>query len=115
MIGRLALLATSACADPVSVAMMVEKPVSRQVSYVKSPGTHQEDEFGHSIAVNQKSMIIGLPGSSNDGAGFDVELDSFGIRGSGAIAIFNAGGAGWEPGILSKSSAPDVGDLFGGS
>ncbi|MCG6118775.1 MAG: choice-of-anchor D domain-containing protein [Aquimonas sp.] len=78
-----------------------------QLAYLKASNTGAGDQFGHAVAINGTTVVVGAPeeDSANDGAG-----------NSGAVYVFQREGisvGGWFQQRYLKASNAGAGDLFG--
>ena len=75
-----------------------------QQAYLKASNTGQADLFGHSVAVDGDTIVVGA--HQEDGAG--VITDNF-----GAAYVFARSDGAWSQQAYLQSSNPGIGDAFG--
>ena len=86
--------------------------VDSQQAYVKASNTG-EDLFGHSVAIDGDTMVVGAPQEDSSATGVDGDQTDDSATDSGAAYVFTRSGGTWSQQAYLKSSDTDPGDLFG--
>lgn len=85
----------------------------RQEAYLKASNTQSSDEFGHSIALWEDTLVVGAPYEGSSSAGINGPQNDDGATNSGAIYVFQRNDAYWMQAAYIKSSQPAVHHYFG--
>jgi len=81
-----------------------------QDAYIKASNTGAGDQFGKSIAISGTTLVVGAPDEDSNGIPSDNSRSN-----SGAVYVFDRGGAGWSQTDYRKAPNADAGDMFGSS
>lgn len=84
-----------------------------QEAYLKASNTEQFDQFGHSVALDGNTAVVGAPGEDSSAAGIDGDQANNATAGAGAAYVFVRSGAGWAQQAYLKASNPGSFDNFG--
>jgi hypothetical protein len=85
------------------------------LAYLKASNTEVDDEFGKAVALSGETLVVGAPGESSSGNGpgaLGTETDNA-APDSGAVYVFQRGGASYEQVAYLKASNSDDDDEFG--
>ena len=87
-----------------------------QQAYLKASNTGNEDEFGHSVAIDGNVVAVSAPGEDSPATGVnDPNQGDAGNLDSGAIYVFRRSGSTWSQEAYVKQSNTDEEDEFGGA
>jgi len=86
-----------------------------QQAYLKASNTGASDEFGHSLAISGKILVIGAFRESSDATGVDGDSANNLAEWSGAAYVFVRDTGVWEQHAYLKASNTDEDDQFGTS
>ena len=84
-----------------------------QAAYAKASNTEANDEFGHSVAIDGDTLVIGAPREDSGARGVDGDQLSNAAASSGAVYVFRRDGTAWVQEAYLKASNSETGDLFG--
>jgi FG-GAP repeat len=86
-----------------------------QQAYLKASNTGAGDQFGHSVAIDGDTLIIGATGEASNGTGVTGDQTNNSASGSGAVYVFTRSGTTWSQEAYLKASNTEAGDNFGRS
>jgi len=90
-------------------------PIAQQ-AYLKASNTDGNDQLGFSVAVSERTVVVGAPHESSAATGVDGDQGNDGAAfRSGAAYVFVRHGATWTQQAYLKASNTDRLDEFGGS
>ncbi|MEO2164539.1 MAG: cadherin-like beta sandwich domain-containing protein, partial [bacterium] len=94
--------------------IITRQGISLQTDYIKASNTEEGDRFGHSVALDGDTLVVGARHEDSEN-GPDVEDDNLAPN-SGAVYVFvrHLNGT-WSKEAYLKASNTDVGDEFGWS
>ncbi len=79
------------------------------------PDPDSSDLFGQSVAIEGGRIIVGVPYDDSSSSGTLGNPTNNGIGNSGAVVVFEGGGASWTQMAFLKASNPGLSDAFGWS
>jgi hypothetical protein len=86
-----------------------------QYAYAKASNPGVGDQFGHSVALSDDTLVVGTPYEDSAARGIDGNQDSNTAEDSGAVYVFRRSGASWRQEAYIKASNAEAGDFFGWS
>jgi hypothetical protein len=85
-------------------------------SYLKASNTGTSDNFGHRVAIDGDTLVIGAPDEDSAGVGINSGLEGDNTaNGSGAVYVFVRSNGVWSQQAYIKASNTEAGDAFGAS
>ncbi len=121
----LMVIALSVCTDGLAQTGSVKLSASTQRAtlpwkpkstvYLKASNTHQDQQFGTSIAVSGdgKTVAVGAPLDDSGATGVNGDPFNHSMRDSGAVFVYTRKGNTWSQQAYVKASNTDPGDQFG--
>ncbi|MEX2498054.1 MAG: Ig-like domain-containing protein [Wenzhouxiangellaceae bacterium] len=89
-------------------------PTLSQQAYLKASNTDGGDRFGHSIALDGDTVVIGAVSEGSNATGVDGDETDNSASGAGAAYVFTRDGDGaWSQQAYLKASNTDSEDQFG--
>jgi len=86
-----------------------------QQAYVKASNTDMQDFFGHSVAIDADTVVVGARGEDGSSAGVNGSNDNLSGN-SGAVYVFHRGSNElWSQEAYIKASNTNISDQFGWS
>ncbi|HAV65149.1 MAG TPA: hypothetical protein DCY13_22605, partial [Verrucomicrobiales bacterium] len=86
-----------------------------QRTYFKASNTEAGDLFGHAIAFDGNTLVVGAPGESSGSPGINGNQSDNGATRAGAVYVFVRNGGVWSQQAYLKASNPGAEDEFGKS
>lgn len=83
-----------------------------QTDYLKSPDPDASDRFGHAVAIDGNTAVVGVPFEDGVG-GLDSNPTSNGLSDAGAAFVFVRTSSGWAEQAYLKPSSRSIDDSFG--
>lgn len=87
--------------------------VLNQSDYIKASNTDADDQFGYSVALSGRRMVIGAWMEDSDGLGEEGNPTSNTASASGAAYVYERINGVWRYQAYLKASNADAGDNFG--
>lgn len=87
--------------------------IVREATLHASNGEEGLDQFGHSVAIDGDTLVVGANFESSGAVGVDGNQADNGVPSSGAAYVFVRSGDGWTQQAYLKASNTDAADLFG--
>jgi len=86
-----------------------------QQAYLKASNPGNADEFGHAVAIDGDTIVVGAPFEDSHATGVNGSGASDFFSNSGAAYVFVRSGTTWTQEAYLKASNTDPQDRFGGS
>ena len=86
-----------------------------QQAYLKASNTGAGDQFGHSVAIDGNTLVVGATEEASNASGVNGDETNNGASGSGAVYVFTRSGTTWSQEAYLKASNTEAGDNFGRS
>ncbi len=86
-----------------------------QQAYLKPSNPDALSAFGASVALSDRTIVVGAPGESTDATGVNGKPSTTTKPGSGAAYLFVQDGATWSQAAYLKAPSPHADDRFGWS
>lgn len=90
-------------------------PVFSQEAYLKASNTGAGDQFGHCVAIDGSTAVIGAPSDNSAATGVNGNQTDSSLSGAGAAYVFVHGPSGWTQQAYLKASNTGSSDNFGSS
>ena len=105
----------SACTTDVCVtgSGCVYASIGAQMAYAKASNTGAQDLFGHAVAIDGDTMVVGAAGEDSSATGVDGNAADNGSTDSGAAYVFVRKNGAWSQQAYLKASNTGGGDGFG--
>jgi hypothetical protein len=111
------VLAVGASNDDGGVAYVFQRTLTgwRADARVKGSHTGYSDDFGTSVALDGRLLVVGAPGEAINARGVDGDPRDRSLTESGAAYAFWRGDTTWDQQAYIKASNAGVADIFGAS
>lgn len=86
-----------------------------QQAYLKASNTGSGDHFGHAVAIDADTIIVGAEAERSDANGIDGNQTDNNVENAGAAYIFTRTGTNWSQQAYVKASNSGTNDYFGWS
>ena len=86
-----------------------------QQAYLKASNTGAGDQFGHSVAIDGDTLVVGATEEASNAIGINGDETNNSASGSGAVYVFTRSGTTWSQEAYLKASNTEAGDNFGRS
>lgn len=86
-----------------------------QQAYLKASNTGAGDQFGHSVAIDGNTLVVGATEEASNAIGINGDETNNSASGSGAVYVFTRSGTTWSQEAYLKASNTEAGDNFGRS
>ena len=84
-----------------------------QQAYIKASNTGGGDEFGRSVAISDKTLMVGAIGEDSNATGINGDQGDNSALDSGAVYVFTRSSTVWSQLAYVKASNTGGGDVFG--
>ena len=93
--------------------LTVTRGLAGQEAYVKASNTDAFDDFGHDVAIDGDTLVVGALAEDSEATGINGNQGSNAKENSGAAYVFVRSGSVWSQQAYLKAANTDMGDLFG--
>ncbi len=84
-----------------------------QQAYLKASNTDANDEFGHTVAVNGDTVVVGADLEASNATGINGDQSDNSASESGAVYVFVRSGTSWSQQAYLKASNAEAHEFFG--
>jgi len=88
-------------------------PIFLQQAYLKASNTEAEDNFGHSVAIDGDTVVVGAPFEDSSATGINGSQSNNAATDAGAVYVFVRNSGVWTQQAYLKASNSGADDQFG--